>query len=136
MLVSASLAPKLSNSALFHFRFKSSSFFTSSTPLLRAAVPSSFTQLLKQCKSCIKAKLVVAGVFSPSADPTTWSSQVVFYWNNLIKRSVILRHHESALVLFREMLRLDWNQMATHTLMSSRHVVSFGSSFAVNLFIP
>ncbi|XP_049393724.1 pentatricopeptide repeat-containing protein At5g16860 [Solanum stenotomum] len=112
MLVPASLPPKLSNSALFHFRFKSSSFFaffTSSTPLLRASVPSSFTQLLKQCKSCIKAKLVVAGVFSPSADPTTWSSQVVFYWNNLIKRSVILRHHESALVLFREMLRLDWN---------------------------
>ncbi|XP_055827839.1 pentatricopeptide repeat-containing protein At5g16860 [Solanum dulcamara] len=111
MIVPASLPPKLSDLALFQFRFKASSFFaffSSSTPLLRAATPS-FTQLLKQCKSCIKAKLVVAGSFSPSAYPTTWSSQVVFYWNNLIKRGVILRHHESALVLFREMLRLDWN---------------------------
>ncbi|MCE3214776.1 Pentatricopeptide repeat-containing protein [Datura stramonium] len=111
MLVPSSLPPKLSDSALLHFRFKSRSFFaffSSSTPLSRAATPS-FTNLLKQCKSCIKAKLVVSGSFSPSADPTTWSSQVVFWWNNLIKRSVILRHHESALALFREMLRLGWD---------------------------
>ncbi|KAJ8537072.1 hypothetical protein K7X08_035473 [Anisodus acutangulus] len=105
MLVSSSLPPKLSDTTLLHFR----SFFASSTPLLRAvATPPSFTHLLKQCKSCIKAKLVITGAFSPSADPTTWSSQVVFWWNNLIKRSVILRHHEGALSLFREMLRLDW----------------------------
>ncbi|PHU23461.1 Pentatricopeptide repeat-containing protein [Capsicum chinense] len=104
MLVPSFLPPKLSNSTLLHFPFKSTSvfaFFSSST------TPSSFTHLLKQCKSCIKAKLVVAGAFSPSA--TTWLSQVVFYWNNLIKRSVILRCNGSALVLFREMLRLDWN---------------------------
>ncbi|CAN4085465.1 unnamed protein product [Withania somnifera] len=104
MLIPSSLPPKLSNSSLLHFPFKSSSLFafsSSSTP--------SFNHLLKQGKSCIKAKLVVTGAFSPSADPKTWSSQVVFYWNNLIKRSVVLRHHDIALLLFRDMFRLDWN---------------------------
>ncbi|XP_060204209.1 pentatricopeptide repeat-containing protein At5g16860-like [Lycium barbarum] len=109
------LVPSSLHSALLHFPFKISSFFaffSSSTPLHRTTTPSSssssFTHLLKQCKSCIKAKLVITGAFSPSGNPTTWSSHVVFWWNNLIKRSVILRHHETALTLFREMLRLDW----------------------------
>ncbi|XP_009591690.1 pentatricopeptide repeat-containing protein At5g16860 [Nicotiana tomentosiformis] len=112
MLVPSSLPPKLSETTLLYFPFKTTTFFasiSSSTLLLRASVPSSFVYLLRQCKSCIKAKLVVTGAFSPSADPTTWSSQVVFWWNNLIKRSVIIRHHVTALALFREMLRLNWN---------------------------
>ncbi|VFR02919.1 unnamed protein product [Cuscuta campestris] len=68
------------------------------------STPSRFSQLLKRCKSCVKAKFIVSG----AADRETARSQLVFWWNNLIKRCVFLRFYDHAVSLFREMVRLQW----------------------------
>ncbi|CAH9105526.1 unnamed protein product [Cuscuta epithymum] len=80
--------------------------FSSTAALHTRSPPPCSADILKRCRTSIKAKLIIAGGLH--AEPEMGRSQLVFWWNNLIKRCVFLHSYDHVVPLFREMLRLQW----------------------------